>query len=391
MPFAAALSEHPVTAHAVGEVAGQVLERLGAFGSFGGGPPPPPDLALLFLTPPHAGALEDAAAAVRSILSPTTLLGCAAVAVAGNGREVEEEPAVALWAGRFGPNLPVRLTARMTPEGPQILGWPAPGELPFEPQALLLLPDPFTFPVDAALEEAAIRWPGLPVVGGMASAARGPGGNRLALDAAIVTDGCVGAFVGPGARLTPVVSQGCRPIGDPLVVTRSERSIVQELAGAPPLERLIEQAERMPERDRSLVNRGLHLGVVIDEHKIEFGPGDFLIRNVIGADRESGAMQVGDEVPVGRTVQFQVRDAASADEDLRGLLVGRHADGALLFTCNGRGTRLFGSPDHDASVLSDLLDDPPTAGFFAAGELGPVGGRNFVHGFTASILLFEDE
>src|SRR4051812_18438947 len=237
MPFAAALSEHPITAHAVGEVAGHVLERLGE----------QPDLALLFLTPPHGGALEDAARAVRSILSPRTLLGCAAVAVAGNGREVEDEPAVALWAGKLGddPPFPVRLTARPTVDGFEIDGWPS--MLPFEPQALLLLPDPFSFPVDAVFEEVEARWPGLPVVGGMASAARAPGGNHLALDDAILNDGCVGAFIGPGARLTTVVSQGCRPIGDPLVVTRAEGTIVRELAGEPPLERLVEQAKRLPE------------------------------------------------------------------------------------------------------------------------------------------------
>src|SRR3954468_6856958 len=380
MPFAAAISEHPITAHAVGEVAGHVLEQLGS----------EPDLAMLFLTPPHGGAREDAARAVRSILQPRTLLGCAAVAVAGNSREVEEQPAVTLWAGRLGPvaPVPVRLTARRTVDGFAIEGWP--DILPFEPQLLLLLPDPFTFPVDDLFEMVEAHWPGLPVVGGMASAARAAGGNRLALDGAIVSDGCVGAFIGPGVRVTTVVSQGCRPIGDPLVVTRSAGTMVEELAGAPPLERLVEQAKRLPESDKHLINQGVHLGIVINEHKVDFGVGDFLIRNVFGADRETGAIQVADEVPVGRTVQFHVRDAASADVDLRALLRGHTADGALLFTCNGRGVRLFGSPDHDASVLADLLDDPPTAGFFAAGELGPVGGRNFLHGFTASVVLFRD-
>jgi small ligand-binding sensory domain FIST len=297
---------------------------------------------------------------------------------------------VALWAGQLGddPPVAVRLTARRSVDGFAIDGWPA--TLPFEPQALLLLPDPFSFPIDELLADVAIRWPGLPVVGGMASAARAPGGNRMALDGAIFSDGCVGAFLGPGARLTTVVSQGCRPIGDPLTVTSADGTVVRELAGEPPLERLVEQAKRMPEGDVRLINQGLHLGIVIDEHKVEFGVGDFLIRNVLGGDQESGAIQVGDEVPVGQTVQFHVRDATSADVDLRELLQGHTADSALLFTCNGRGVRLFGSPDHDASVVADLLDDPPTVGFFAAGELGPVGGRNFLHGFTASVLLFED-
>jgi small ligand-binding sensory domain FIST len=132
------------------------------------------------------------------------------------------------------------------------------------------------------------------------------------------------------------------------------------------------------------------MGIVIDEHKVDFGRGDFLIRNVIGADRSNGAIAIGDAVEVGTTVQFHVRDADAADEELRELLTDRHADGVLLFTCNGRGSRLFDKPDHDAGVIGDLLGDPPVAGFFAAGELGPVGGRNFMHGFTASIALFEE-
>jgi small ligand-binding sensory domain FIST len=269
-----------------------------------------------------------------------------------------------------------------------VTGWP--DDLPFEPSAVLLLADPFSFPADALFELVDERHRGLPVIGGMASAARGPGGNRLALDGTIVTSGAVGALLGPEVNLTTVVSQGCRPIGTPLVVTRSEGQFVHELAGEPPLQRLLEQAKQLPESDIALINRGLHLGLVIDEHKIEFERGDFLIRNVFGADRETGTIQVGDDVEIGTTVQFQVRDAQSADEDLKEMLIGRAADGVLLFTCNGRGTNLFPVDNHDATVIADLLGPVPMAGFFAAGELGPVGGRNFLHGFTASMALFRD-
>ena len=359
--YAAAISEHPVTATAVGEVAGEVLERLG-------GAEPPPDLALLFVTEAHAGALEDAARAVRAILAPGVLLGCAAVAVAGPGREVEQQPAVSLWAGRVGgPVAPFRADALP----------------PFEPQALLLVADPFTFDAESFFEQVTV-----PVYGGMASAARGPGGNRLALDDAVVDAGAVGAWLGPGVRIRGIVSQGCRPIGSPYVVTRAERNVVYELGGKPAVERLVGSA--LDEEEVRLVNQGLHLGVVIDEHRTDFGPGDFLVRNVIGADRENGAIAVGDLVEVGTTAQYHVRDAATADEELRRLLAGtvEGAEAALLFTCNGRGTRLFGVPDHDAGVLDEALDGAPVAGFFAAGEFGPVGGRNFLHGFTASVALF---
>lgn len=383
MPFAAALSEHPLTAHAVGEVAGQVLEKLG----------PAPDVALLFVTPPHAGALEDAAGAVRSVLGPATLVGCAAVSVVANGREVEERPAVALWAGRVGPVAPVHLVAEPSAsDEPVITGWP--GELPFTPEALLLVADPFSFPAESLFALIRERHPGLPVIGGMASAARGPGGNRLALDARVVTAGAVGAFLGPGVAVETVVSQGCRPIGTPFAVTRVDRNIVYELAGRPAFERLLELARTdLSEEEVGLINAGaLHVGRVIDERKPAFERGDFLVRNVLGADQTHGAIAVNDMVDLGATLQFHLRDAKSADEDLRQLLAGRRgqADGGLLFTCNGRGRRFFGEPDHDAGVLADYLDNPPVVGFFAAGEFGPVGGRNFVHGFTASIALLRE-
>lgn len=378
MPFTAALSEHPVPATAVGEVAGQVLEQLG----------PAPDLALLFVTPPHAGALEDAAAAIQDILRPGTLLGCAAVSVVGTGREIERKPAVSLWAGRFGPAEAVRLTAERAGDGFSIEGWPdAP---PFEPSALLLLADPFSFPVEALYAHLGERHPGVRVVGGNASAAAGPGGNRLVLDGRVETSGAVGALVGPGVEIDTVVSQGCRPIGRPYIVTRAERNYVYELAGSPALERLVQMTtEGMPESDIDLIDQGLHLGQVIDERKLDFERGDFLVRNVLGADQSNGAIALDDVVPVGATVQFHVRDAATADEDLRQLLSGRRADGALVFSCNGRGVHLFGAPDHDAQVLDERVG-APTAGFFAAGEFGPVGGRNFIHSFTASIALFRD-
>ena len=128
--------------------------------------------------------------------------------------------------------------------------------------------------------------------------------------------------------------------------------------------------------------------MVVDEHKADFERGDFLVRNVLGGDQDSGTVVVGDEVTVGQTVQFQVRDAAAADEDLRELLSGVDASAALVFTCNGRGQHLFGTPDHDAGVVDLLLGPLPTSGAFCAGEIGPVGGRNFLHGFTASIALF---
>ena len=374
--YASALSEHPDPLKAAAEVTAEVLEQLG----------PVPELAVLFVTPPHRNAVADIVDVVHAVLRPVTLLGAAAVAVLGARREVEQTPGVSLFAARLGsPAVPVRLVAERAGDGWQIGGVPAPVA---GVGSMLLVADPFTFPVDAFLEQLATHRPGPAVVGGMASAAHQPGGNRLLVDDVCYTDGAIGALLTDDVSPQAVVSQGCRPIGHPYIVTRADGHMLHELAGRPALERLISTVERLPPDDRRLAEQGLHCGVVIDETKVEFERGDFLIRAVLGADRTTGSVAVGDALPVGSTVQFQVRDAASADEDLHVVLAGRAAAGALVFTCNGRGRQLFGTPDHDATVVADLLGMPALAGMFCAGELGPVGGRNAVHGFTASIAIF---
>jgi len=212
----------------------------------------------------------------------------------------------------------------------------------------------------------------------------------LVLNGEVVADGAVGVLLDANTAATTLVSQGCRPVGQPLVVTRAERNVIYEIAGRPALERLQELAASLSPDDRRLLAAGVHLGRVMDESRAEFGRGDFLVRQVVGADREAQSLAVGDEIEVGTTIQFHVRDADSADEDLRALLTGASSSAALVFTCNGRGTHLFDAPHHDASAINSQLDGGATSGMFCAGEVGPIGGRNFVHGFTASVLLFDD-
>jgi small ligand-binding sensory domain FIST len=377
-PFAAAMSQHPDFAVATGDVVGRVLEALGD-------PENPPDLAMLFVTPVHAAVLKEIVTTVNATLRPASMLGCAAVSVVGGEKEVERGPAISLWAGRTGPVTPFHLDVAQSPDGLTFTGWPE--AIPDDASALLLLPDPFSFPTDDLLRRMAEDRPGLPVVGGMASIARRPGENRLVIDDRVVTTGAVGTFLGPQVEVATVVSQGCRPVGSPFVVTRAEQNIVYELAGRSAVERLQEVAATLPDDDRELLADLVQIGRVIDENKLDFGPGDFLVRGVLGADPNSGALRVGDIVDVGSTAQFQVRDATTADQELRKMVDGRSADTALVFTCNGRGTHLFPEPDHDAMVVSESLDGAPVAGMFCAGELGPIGGHNFMHGFTASVVL----
>ncbi len=354
-----------------------------------------PQLTLLFFSVHHLPLIDQIAEVAAKAAAPGTLLGCTAQAVVGDGREIEQGPALSVWTANLGAAEiePFTIATADTEDGPTTLGLPA---IDAGTRAVILLGDPYTFPADVLvqLSDAA---PGVPIIGGMASGGRGPGRHALVLDGDVRSFGAVGVTLGGDVRIETLVSQGCRPIGTSYIVTAAEGNVIRSLAGAPPLERLRDLFAELSPEDQERANRGLHIGVVIDEYATEFGQGDFLIRNVIGADQNTGAVAVGDDVHVGQTVQFHIRDASAADEDLRNALgvleLSRAGDpgalaGALLFTCNGRGSHLFGTPDHDVQSVRRSIGQLPVAGMFCAGELGPVGGRNFLHGFTASLALF---
>lgn len=379
MPFAAALSQHPVAADAVGEVLGSIVEQRGV----------EPDLVVVFASAAHVEFLGEISAAITTVLRPGTLVGASASAVLAGAQEAEEVPALSVWAAWTEPVRPLRLATGPVHDdgdGPAVMVQGVPADVPLG-STILLLADPHSFPADGFLTQLADARPDIVVVGGLASAASQPGGNALVLDGEVHRDGAVGVVLPPTQA---VVSQGCRPVGEPMVVTKADRGFLIELAGRPALDRLTDLTTDLPLEDRALLAKGIQLGVAIDEHRLEFGRGDFLVRPVLGADRGRGVIAVGTEVAVGTTVQFHVRDAASADDDLWSLLDGVTGAGALVFTCNGRGVRLFGVEDHDAAVVAEALDTTAVAGMFCAGEVGPVGGRSFLHGFTASILVFAD-
>lgn len=354
------------------------------------------DLAMVFVSAAHGPAIRPALEMVADLVPARHLIGATAEGVLAGDREYEAGPAVAVLLARL-PGAwiePFALEHTQTPDGGMFAGWSEPlaGEWPAN-ATLLLLADPFSFPVDAFVKWMEEERPGVPIVGGMASAGGMPGSNTLAVDARTYDAGAVGVVVGGAVRIRPVVSQGCRPIGRPLVITKAQENLIVELGGVPALQRLREMYGELDEADRELVRSSLHVGRAASEYRDTFRRGDFLVRNVIGADPDSGVIAVGDLVRTGQTVQFHVRDATTADEDLRQLLCGSPLEspplGALVFTCNGRGSRLFAEPSHDARALQDCLGPVPAAGFFAQGEIGPIGGRTFLHGFTASIALFE--
>jgi small ligand-binding sensory domain FIST len=389
MPFAAALSTRAQTAEALAEVCAACADFKG-----------PADLALIFFSPHHASAARDLAAEAHRRLTPRCLLGCVGESIIGNGREVEEGPALALWLGRWQRPVtlePFHLVLERTSEGPSLLGWPD-GLVGADASqtTVLLLGDPYTFPIDFFLDQINDDPPAVPVLGGMASGTHGPGECRLLYGDSVRDQGAVGVVLQGNLGLRSIVSQGCRPIGRPLVITKAQENNIFELGGRPPLDQLRDLWQTLTPQEQLLVRQqGLHVGRVINEYRDTFNRGDFLVRNVTQLNQES--MVITEHVRVGQTVQFHVRDAASADEDLAALLkqnlAGRTpvAGAALLFSCNGRGRRLFPEPDHDAGAIRAQAGPIPLAGFFAQGELGPVGGQNFMHGFTASVALFEEE
>ena len=352
-----------------------------------------PSLTVLLASRSHADEAGDLLDAVQETIEPPALIGCVAQAIVVGRRELEDEAGVAVWLASGLPAETFQLDFVRTGSGGVLAGYQ------FDQSAHdlhLLLPDPYTFPSSLLIEHLNTDLPGTTVVGGVVSGGRGPGDTRLFRDHEVLTSGLVGVRL-PGMHGIPIVSQGCRPIGDPYIVTGADGALITELGGRPPLQRLREIIEGLRHDEQELVSHGLQIGIVVDEHAAVPGQGDFMIRSLLGADPSTGAIKIDEVVEVGTTVQFQVRDAAGADKDLRlaveraaAQLPGRPA-GALVFTCIARGRRMFGVADHDASTIEELLGGIPLAGFFAAGEIGPIAGRNALHAFTASMALFIDD
>jgi small ligand-binding sensory domain FIST len=350
------------------------------------------DVACVFASGTHLAAPEATLEGVHEALAPSVLAGCGAGGVMGDGREVERGTAVAVWAAALGDGSAeaFHLDVLRGPDSIAVSGLP---DLE-DATCVVLLPDPYSFPTDVVLGEFARRAPGVPVLGGIASARTLDGNAALFLGDSLCDDGAVGVAFS-GVEVLPCVSQGAAPLGPELTVTAAEGHVIRELAGRPALETLRQAIEGLAPDEQVLVASGLLLGIVIDGGKPEYEQGDFLVRGVIGADPEAGTLTVGAPVQPGTVVRLHARDAASADRDLRdalGLrreaLGGSAPAGALVFSCNGRGEAMFGMPDHDALALDEELDGAPAAGFFAAGEIGPVGGDSFLHGFTATVAVF---
>jgi len=351
-----------------------------------------PDLVCVFTTGDDPDELAAAARHAAARGGAAATVGCSAGGVLAGDGGVEGARAVSVLAAVL-PGATLRtfhLEVMRAEAGAAVVGLPetVPGDV------AVVLADPYSFPTDGFVTQVNAVLPGVPLVGGLAAGRHGPGSTRLLVDGRAVARGAVGVVL-RGAGATPLVSQGCRPVGPAMTVTASAGNVLRGLAGQAALTKVQQVLRELPPHDQALASAGLQLGIAADEYAEDH---DFLVRALLGTEPETGGLVVGDLVEVGQTVRLQVRDAEAADAGLRALLAAhrdRTADpaaGALLFSCSGRGAALFGpshgGADHDPRLVRRELGAQGLAGFFAGGELGPVAGRNHLHGFSASLLAF---
>jgi small ligand-binding sensory domain FIST len=390
MKWATAISRKTSFEDAVLECAEGVARRLG---------PGPISLSLAFVTPHFANSYPRLYGLVNRYFEPGTFLGCSGGGVIGGGEEVERAPAVTLVAARL-PEVriePFHITGPL----PDLDGPPGAWERLIgvrardEPQ-FVLLSDPFSGRPEALLAGLDYAFPRSPKIGGLASGKTSPGLNALFADEEVLTAGTVGVALSGDIAIDTVVAQGCRPIGELMRVTNCTGNFLYELDRRPTFEVLQELFATLDERDRRLASTALFVGVMMDEFREEPRVGDFLIRNVIGIDPRRGAIAVGESLQEGMRLRFHLRDAETSAEDLHTMLKSyekslpstESPSGALLFSCLGRGENLYGRPNFDTGVFQEHLGEVPVGGFFCNGEIGPVGGVTFLHGYTSSFGLF---
>ena len=356
------------------------------------------DLAVLFVSHHYDPRLGDLLHQVHSGINVRNLIGCTGESIIGPDREVEGQPAAVLWLASM-PDvrvLPFLIDQEDLHEFEDVSALiDRVGATPEDDPSFVILAEPFTFDILTGLKYLDEAYPNRPKVGGLASGADEPGQNRLFINDQELRQGLVGvALTGP-VRIDTVVSQGCRPVGDSFVVTKAHDNIIEELGGQKPYDVLRQVYMEAASEDQALMQRGLHVGVMLSEHSGQSRPSDFLINNLLGVYEES-KLAIGYLIRPGQKIQFHVRDASSADADMQSMLQAKRdhtasaPTGGLLFNCNGRGRRLFAQDNHDIALVNQAFDSCQVAGFFAQGEIGPVGGKTFVHGFTSSLILFQE-
>ena len=390
MKWASAISEQTSLIGAVEECVGSLRQQLGDSMV---------DLAVVFVSSHYNGEHDGLPQMLQEKLGAKMVLGCSGGGIIGNGVEVEQRAAVSVTAASM-PDVTLvdfHLDGDDLPDmdaGPD--SWEAVVKVnkSSDPHFILLV-DPFSFPVQNLLMGLDFAFERAAKIGGLASGGQQPEHNALFLGDQVHHSGAVGVVMYGNVTVDTVVAQGCRPVGIPMRITESRRNLLVELDGEAPLSVLKELFQKSGERDRGLMRNSLFLGVVMDEFIDEPKQGDFLIRNVVGMDERTGSLAIGETLKEGQLVQFHLRDAETSSDDLSVVLERyagdnreNQAQGALLFSCLGRGQYLYGEANHDTGIFHDKLGQVPLGGFFCNGEIGPVSGTTFLHGYTSSFGIF---
>lgn len=389
--------EHSVSAHWQGGFDEPALERWAA-DLRSRLRAPEVSLGTVFMTPhlfPSAGQILEL---LRVHARVPLLIGCSSTGLIQGDSEIENSPG--LVAGLYhlpGADLKVaRFTGEQVEEADGPAYWhSATGVNPESTNGWLVLADPFHLDCERWLRVWEEAWPGKPILGGLASGDPSQTTTQIYHDGEVFEDGGIALSVGGEVNLAKLISQGCTPIGQTWTITRAEPNLIHEIGNRPAYEVLMETVSDLPPKVQARCRGNLFVGLVMNEYLDDFQRGDFLIRNILGADPASGSLVVGALPREGQTMQFQRRDSDAADEDLVALLEkadeelrDREILGGCLCCCNGRGKRLFGRPGHDAGKIQSRIGPFGLTGFFCNGEIGPVGGKNFLHGYTASLALF---
>lgn len=359
-----------------------------------------PDLVIAFVGAEHAAHFDTFAQLLQREFEGAFLFGCCAGAVIGGGREIEDRPALSL-TGALLPGVKLKGTHLDAAQVPPVFAEPRVWEDTLrmtanQQPAFLVLADPFSFEAETFVKGLDRVYPLAPKIGGLASGARQVGGTALYLGNQVYHSGCITLALTGNIEVDTVVAQGCRPIGDPMFVTLSHENLVRELDGRSPREVLADAFERLPPAEREIFGQSLFIGLAMRPDASQYVPGDFLIRNILGMDPQSGALWVNAHIPTNSVVQLHLRDAATSAYDLERTLTSYRASrpmppaGALLFSCNGRGMNLYGQADHDSNAFRRLVADVPVGGFFCSGEIGPINNSTYVHGYTSAFAVFRE-
>ena len=390
MKWVSALSKQTDIDAAVQEAAEEIIRQLGKDQA---------DLTVVFVAPQYKDFYDKIPDLVNRYLKPGLLFGCSGGGIIGNGEEVEQQAAFSITCASL-PGVKIQPIYSETKELPDQDTAPSVWrewlDVKIEDQPhFIFLADPFSFRGDEFLAGVDFAYPNSKKVGGLASGAQGPGSNALYLGDKIYSNGLIGIALSGDIEVDTIVAQGCRPIGQPMKITACQDTLLKELDGKPTLEVLQDLNETLSDADKKLLQTSLFLGIEMDAMKDDPKQGDFLIRNLMGVDRESQSLAIGALLRTGQLVQFHLRDKKMSSEDLDVMLTrylsqghAENASGALLFSCLGRGKYLYGEANHDTNMFQDKLGKIPLGGFFCNGEIGPVGNATFLHGYTSSFGIF---